>query len=661
MSLCFFLSFFLIVTDTQAQTDISKLRKQLSTAKNDTNKINLYRAGVERYRKELPDTAYRLAEEGVKLCESLGQKLNEAYLWGQMGGIDRTEGRLSSAKARYQNALELYQSLGAGSKRSTALINNELGIVAGTQGNFDSATRYFLTALKTFEEQGDTQGRAQTYVKLGAVNELFDNLAKANAYYVTALDLCKQIHDTMNMVYLYNNMAIVQGRGGYLDKSLELSKLGLSYCSGNRYNDVKVLLLLNTGIAYKEKGDEDKALVYYTEALTISKEHNMQLEMPNILMNIALLDNTIPLEQRMPLLNEALALAKKMDVKKLITNIYSTMAEVYAEQGDYKNAYLYNDSGNAIKNAMFTVQKNTEIANMQALYDLDKSKGKVLELELMATKKNFQRNVTIVIACVILVALICVTVFYRRTIALNKALEKGKAELAHANMVKDKMFSIIGHDLRTPTHTIIGMLQVLAAGGITAEEQEKIYGMLTEQSEASLDTLNKLLLWGRRQIKGISLDLEQFEVTKTIESSIKLLHEGAAEKHIAIVNKVPEGISIYADVAHFDFIVRNLLSNGVKFSKSGSEVAIGVMEQPEKDFVCFYVQDHGVGIKPELLDSIFGLNSTSSLGTENEKGTGLGLVLCRDFAEQDGGKIWAESKDGQGSTFFFLMRKSLKY
>lgn len=657
---CFLIIISLFAGSVSAQTDTSTLRKRINTAKEDKAKVDLYRNATEYYRVLNPDTAYKMAEEGMKLSEKLNYLAGEAYLSGQLGAMDRTNGRLSLARVRYQNSIEFYERMsGAQFDRSIALLKLELGIVDGMQGKFDAATRNFLSALKTFDATSDTEGKVKTYIKLGLVNQNFDDLKKANYYFTTAVGLSKQIRDTADLVYLYNNLVINEGRLEHFDTAMRYYEQGIAYCTDQRYTDVKISLLLNAGIVLKEQNNERKALEYFNEAVRITRENNLRAKLPNLLLNIAMLGDVTPHATKIPLLKEALGLAIETEQQEIVANIYEMLAEVNLEEGHYKEAYLYKDSCNKINNEMFSVQKNTEIANLQALYDLDKSHNKVAQLEQENKSRNFQRNVFIVVAIIVLVVLVLLFMAYRKTILLNKELELGKERLAESNRVKDKIFSVIGHDLRTPIHTIIGMLKILDTEnhGMTNEEEARVFKTLKEHSEASLETLNKLLLWGSRQIKGVSVEPEHINVVATLESNTRLLHENAVEKQIEIVNRVPANTTVYADASHFDFIVRNLLSNALKFSRNNSEVEVGIRDQQDDRFVCFYVKDSGVGIKPVLMENIFDLNSSSSLGTKNEKGTGLGLVLCKDFVALNGGRIWVESEEGKGATFFFLMKK----
>ena len=639
-----------------AQVNIANTLSKLRGANDDTNKVNLYRDAIEYYKRSNPDSAFALAEAGLKVAISIKSSRAEGFMLWQLGSIDRVQGRLVTAGVRFNEAHDIYQRLGE--RKYVAILKNELGVIEGIKGNYDAATKQFYDALKIYESLGDTLGIGQTYIKLGVVNESLNNLEKADTFYKMAFEKSRSIGDSVNMAFLYNNMGILEGKREHNTESLQYFHKGLAMCTGSRFTDVHISLLLNCGIANERFGNELTALANYDTALKIARDHNMQFDVPNILLNMALLDHAVSRDEKMPLMREALRRAKETDQKNLEANIYTALADFSFENGSYKDAYLYQDTANKIEKKIFSVQKNSEIANLESLYELDKSRNKVMQLEETAKQGDFQRNVIIGIAVIMLIVLVFFMLLYQKTVSLNSELKEGKRQLAEANKTKDVMFSIIGHDLRAPTHSILGMLNVLQSNKQMAEDEKaEVYKLLKEQSQASLDTLNKLLLWGSRQIKGINILMENFDVGDIIESNTRLLQDSASEKQLTIVNKVPVGVSVYADSSHFDFVFRNLLANAIKFSKKKGIIETGVAEKKASGFVVFYVKDHGIGIKKDMIERIFGLGNISRTGTENERGTGLGLVLCKDFVEQDGGTIWVESEVGQGSVFFFSLRE----
>lgn len=640
-----------------AQTSIGEITGKLAAAKDDTNKIGLYKQAIDYYKRVLPDSAFSFAERGLKLAIDIKSKTGEAQMLLAMGSLDKTIGRMAAARARVSKSLEMFEQLH--NARYVAIARSELGVIEGMQGNYDVATKQFIGALKIYDSLGDSIGQAQSYTKLGVVNEGKHNLEKASSYYKTAFDISKAQHDTINMIYLLNNMGILLGKQEKFKEALDVCKKGLEYCKSAPFNDGHISLLMNCGIIYRLWGKEKEAMNLYRQALDLARQHNLKAQEPNLLLNIAQLKTVTTQQERLPLLKEALAAAKATSQNNIVIELYHAIADEYASSGGYRDAYLYKDTANDLESEMLVSQSNANVADLETLYALDKSQHKVSQLQELSTMMNNQRNVIIVIAIIITGAFIAVFISYRKTSRLNTELKTGQQELAAANMVKDKMFSVIGHDLRSPTSTVIGMLRVLEQdkGTIDHEERQTIYRDLVAQSEASLETLNKLLLWGSRQIKGISVQAEEFIAGEIIESNLVLLRENMAGKKLHMENNVPSDTCVYTDKSHFDFIVRNLLSNAVKYSKKQGRIEIGLCPDAADDFVCFYVKDEGVGIPDAQKAKIFDAGISSNPGTDNEKGTGLGLLLCKEFVEQNGGRIWVESRAGEGATFKFLIRK----
>lgn len=272
-----------------------------------------------------------------------------------------------------------------------------------------------------------------------------------------------------------------------------------------------------------------------------------------------------------------------------------------------------------------------------------------------AYKKEIQRQALIAICFIISVAFCIVYYLYRKTIKLNKALQAESAKLAAANKTKDRIFSIIGHDLRSPVINTINSLMIMAEHSdfMTKEEEKTMYDTLLQQTSASLDTLDKLLFWGGRQIKGILYKPEDLQVHTSIMQALDLYQDLLKQKKVTVNVEVPTEHTIYADQAYTAFVMRNLISNAIKFSHPGGVITVGVSEPSKPNYCLLYIKDEGIGMSAEVLSHLFTVKIQSQKGTYNEKGTGLGLLLCKEFVEKGGGEIYATSTLGQGTTCFF--------
>lgn len=234
--------------------------------------------------------------------------------------------------------------------------------------------------------------------------------------------------------------------------------------------------------------------------------------------------------------------------------------------------------------------------------------------------------------------------------------KKAESDLIELNHLKDKLFSIIAHDLRSPFATLIEILNLLKTGNLTDEEFKNFVMLISENVEYTGGLLENLLQWSKSHIKGETMNLQSFDAFDLIESKIKIFRKNASDKGITLVNNTRPGLFVFADKDMVQLILRNLVSNAVKFCNAGDNITIE--SRASDGFITISVVDTGVGISKESLDSLFKSDVFSTRGTNNEYGTGLGLMLCKEFAEKNGGSLYVESELGKGSTFSFTMKSN---
>lgn len=235
-----------------------------------------------------------------------------------------------------------------------------------------------------------------------------------------------------------------------------------------------------------------------------------------------------------------------------------------------------------------------------------------------------------------------------------RELKENERELKELNATKDKFFAIIAHDLKNPFSTLIGFSDLLLKRHkkYTVEKREKIYESIFNVSKQSYALLNNLLTWSRSQTGSISVSIEKLLLFNIIEENISLLSEIAKSKEIEIENRIDNKLLVMADKEMLDTIIRNLITNAVKFSYRRGKIIVSAALKANK--VQVSIKDFGVGIKAENQKKIFNVaENYQQKGTEKEKGTGLGLILCKEFIEKQNGKIWVESQINKGSNFFF--------
>ena len=227
-------------------------------------------------------------------------------------------------------------------------------------------------------------------------------------------------------------------------------------------------------------------------------------------------------------------------------------------------------------------------------------------------------------------------------------------KLIELNSTKDKFFSIIAHDLKSPFNSIIGFCELLIDKIPQNNLQEigDFAEIIKQSSERAMTLLTNLLDWAQSQTGRMEFNPESIEIGNLTSEISVLLNNVGAQKGITIENQIPSGIFVFADLAMISTVLRNLVSNAIKFTHSGGKVILSASNKQNQMVVS--VIDNGVGIEKEKISHLFNLNKNNSThGTLDEKGTGLGLILCKEFIEKNDGQIWVESEIGIGSTFSF--------
>jgi len=233
-------------------------------------------------------------------------------------------------------------------------------------------------------------------------------------------------------------------------------------------------------------------------------------------------------------------------------------------------------------------------------------------------------------------------------------LEEKQAYLNELNQTKNKLFSIIGHDLRGPIGAFQGLLKLFKDGEMTKDEFLNFVPKLKVDIDTISFTLNNLLSWGQTQMNGSFTKQSNTNLDSIVEENIALLSEIAEVKSISLINRIEPNCQIWSDPNQIDIIIRNLLSNALKFTPNNGEIIIGAIQKIKTCEI--YVKDNGIGISEEIRDKLFEEDSNhTTYGTNDEKGTGIGLSLCKEMVEKNNGKIWVHSILGKGSSFYFTI------
>jgi signal transduction histidine kinase len=239
---------------------------------------------------------------------------------------------------------------------------------------------------------------------------------------------------------------------------------------------------------------------------------------------------------------------------------------------------------------------------------------------------------------------------------MNQQLRESEAELRLLNNTKDKFFSIMAHDIKNPLGGMITITDIVKKDFAKLSDDEKIelFETINKTAQHLYTLLENLLHWSRSQTGRISYNPTSLNLHQLVEQNIELQRANIEKKNLMVINMIDPNQTIYADSEMTSLVLRNLISNAVKFSYEGGKIIISAV--PRENMTEIVVQDEGMGMSKETLSKLFRIDTqVITPGTQNEKGTGLGLILCKEFVTKQGGKIWVESEEGKGSKFYVTL------
>jgi signal transduction histidine kinase len=637
-----FIFLFLLTTGTAvAQQSVYNLHTRLKS-ESDSQKINTYLEIGKLYAADQPDSAVHYCNLAMRLAEKLNDRHSEGVLLLELGRINIRHHHEELARRFINEALSIFRNLRE--PEGIAQAYDELGLVDGQQQNINAATKELDRAMKFYVDSHDSEGVMNTYNGLGKVFEEKGDTEKALTYYLRTLVQYEHRKQKPEAYF------ILLDRIGHIYLKKGNSKMALKYLEeGVRESDIpserdtQINLINEEGKIYEQQGQKTKALAYYKQALAEAKKYNKPEEQAQALISIAGVLKKENSGQSLNDLKSALKIANGLNEPRLEAAIYAALADVYRQEKDYKEAIAALEENHRLLDSLLGADTTKDIAAIDSSYALESSREKIGNLQQVSKEEKKELNLTLVILTMIVAVLILLYFYLRKVRRLNK-------ELKAANQVKDTLFSVIGHDLKGPAGSAAQLFALMETEDFTEAELRSMISDLRKQTEASLELLQTLFEWGRAQLQGIKVQPEILNAKTIISKNIQLLDRQAGLKHITIKNYV-NNVVVLADLNHFDFIIRNLLSNAIKFTYENGQIELNSEESANA--VVFSVKDNGIGISPEQQQQFLKSNLQVSYGTKGEKGSGLGLQLICEFVQANNGRIWLESIQGTGTTFYF--------
>ncbi|WP_372775367.1 tetratricopeptide repeat protein [Mangrovibacterium sp.] len=580
-------------------------------------------------------------------------------------------GEYSNAVPIYEKAITQYEKVD--SIEVIGEIYNSIGLSFYFLGEFENALESQIEAVKNFERTSDLNDLARIYCNMGMVYSQLADYDSSIQYYQKAGQIAKLLGDNERIGNSNNGVGNGHYDSGRLDSAKIYYLLALKKFK-QEGNDERVAAVINNlGNIYTEEGDSlDVALSYYGTALKIYEKYGNLRNQVYVMEGLGCLYCELgQYDKALEIFETGVNIAKKEKFGFYIIQLYyKDMAQVYEKTGQIEKAYATYKTYKTYLDSLHQEERSFQAAAIEKKYEFSKKEALISKLntdkelaQIQLEKDKAFRNLGIFAILILLVIVTYVSFGNYNRRKINKVLtqkniqiEAQRYELEQLNASKNKFFSIIAHDLKNPLHTVLGYSYLLHHEYERFEDKEKKrYARDIYHSTNNIfRLLQNLLDWSRSQTGRLKYEPIVFELSSLHEKISNLLRPAADLKRIQLNYRVPGNIYVFATPMMIETVMRNLVSNAIKFTPPGGSVFISFSSTDNE--VSFCVRDTGIGMTSEELTQLFSIDSKiRKKGTNNEDGSGLGLVLCKEFVQLNKGRIWAESQSGVGSTFCFTI------
>ncbi|RZS93228.1 tetratricopeptide repeat protein [Aquimarina brevivitae] len=648
--LCLMISVFAIAQQKQLDSLI-----QVTTSTKDSLHINQAADLVyEMNKRELFDDALQYCDtligisKKIKYYKGVGKIYNEkAYLYNQTD-------QLYQALKCFDHASYYFKKVNF--DRGLAIIQNNKAVIEQKLGNPEKSITHLLEANLYYEKLKDSTSLAVTINNVGNVHLDLNQIEDAKKCYFKSIALKEQTNSNLigptynNLASAYVNQSKLDSALVILDKSLVKNKE-----EGNDAGMAEAYILLGE-IAYHKK-EYDKAKKYYESSLQIGGKVEYQLRLIRTKLSLGeIAMKTNNYNEAARYLSEARETSEAINSTPLLLDSYELLAKLDSTRGNYKDAYAWSNRYKQLYEDHTLNESSKKIDLIRKRLENEKKHQALLDKRKIekqqADKALFKQKVYTYIA---IAAFIVAIIFIIGIIKTRLQRVKYIKELNESNQVKDKLFSIISHDLKNEIHGLDSTLNLLKDDMISESEFKEIIPVLSTSAHQTSILLTNLLNWSKSQMNSLNAKPSDFDFSEIVNDKFAFFANKASNKGIQLINNLTGFTKVFADKDMCTIVVQNLIANAVKFCSAGDSITIS--KEEAEDQTTIYFEDTGVGITEENITKIFSDITLTTKGTHNESGTGLGLKICRELIKLNRGDISVQSSLGVGSTFCVTLPK----
>jgi two-component system, sensor histidine kinase and response regulator len=572
--------------------------------------------------------------------------------------------------------------------KSLAKAYSFVGVAYRVRGNYSESIDFYYKGLDIANKYEIPEQAAYAHLNLANLYIYQEHAALAFENIKEAEAIAGKIDNKSMLAYVY----LYYGRAYSLENNLDTALISYqkSLLLRQTLNQIpeQATCFKYIGDIYFQKDSFATAMYNYNMSLKKVDKQNDKDLYANILNKEALiLAKEDKLNEAAGLALESLKTASQIRANMAVRDALQVLVTISIKTQDYKSASDYQQKVIQYNDTLFNQKLTEKIFSLQYLLDKQQRNARIdllnkdnaiKELKIKRIKIISLGLTTFLTLLASVFIILLVLLKQRRDhsrllesqnqeiiehrnnieqqnlklIEANEQLENSEEDLKKTVQTRDKLLSIIAHDLRNPFTALVGLTEILRndAKKLSTEEIAEFASMINTSSYKLLNLIENLLQWAKSQTGTLKLIPTAFSLKSLTDDVLKIYMTQAETKGINLKNTIPGNISVFIDHETFATIIRNLVSNGIKYTERGGNVTLTALQDNEKTVIM--VSDTGVGMSPEVLTKLFGLEeSFTTGGTSNEAGTGLGLVICKEFAERNGGTIGVESIPGKGTTF----------
>ncbi len=600
------------------------------------------------------DRAQKLTSQLIKIGKNIKYDKGLGYVYGQQGVIYDALLRTLEADRSFQKAKRHFKNIndlnGLG-----GLCNNRY-IIEKNLGNIEKATEFLLEAKLYREQLNDSIGLSGVYNNLAIIYKELNNIQDSEKYYLKAINLRKHLKmEGVGMIM--NNLALLYAENKELYKAEALLSQAIKINKSEKdLRHVAQSYSIMAKVAMYS-GQLEIAKKYYDTTKCVGGRTNFKLLVSNAKQQLGI----IALKERdfdkaEKLLSVAREDFMKANVTSLILKNYKYSFKLDSTQGNLLGALGWQKKSQELANKRMHDLTSRKVEKTKARYEAELKQLKLIEeqekRERQTEAQLFKFRLLAYIAIAVILFILTFLILIVRTRNERKKLI---SMLDNSNKVKNKLFSIIAHDLKNEITGLEGSLNLLKENSISENEFKEIIPLLANGTHQTSILLHNLLNWSKSQLKELNANPTSFDIAEVIDDKFTFFKQKAQQKNIELINDLDSTL-IYADKDMFGIVAQNLIANAIKFCNPGDSIALLSRDNGSHYEICF--KDTGIGIDPLFVDKLFAEDTFTTRGTQNETGTGLGLRICKELIELNQGKIEVESEIGKGSVFSIQLPKA---